>query len=347
MSGFMYPSDDELRELYNAAKEFKNEKPWETLFDSNIFCIVDPETKTKVYCSILGNNGEFFGICGYIGNEGLMILDAILRQSVETDEALMLQNSILCSFENRQYLSKRDMNDIKRLGLRFRGSNEWPSFRRYLPGYAGWYLCAQECRLMTCILKQSVIVYKEHISGKKTIDPSGRKLITRSRREKDDGYIWSSRESDLRIPVVSYKDIKLEDNDFFRELNRTKRRSNTIYQIECRHVNLPIQKNNNERPYYPKMFFVLEQDTKCVIEHYLFDQNDNEIKIIFEKLSLLLTKYGLPVRIKVGNERMKSVLSEFCTKTGIMLEERNDLPDIDKLIFEMTKKLNRGMSDSF
>lgn len=53
------------RDLYEAAMRFKHLRPWETLYDSDIFGIRDPETGDTGYACVLGELGEVFAFCAY------------------------------------------------------------------------------------------------------------------------------------------------------------------------------------------------------------------------------------------------------------------------------------------
>jgi hypothetical protein len=41
----------------------------------------------------------------------------------------------LKAFEDRTYLKKEDLQQIKVMGLKFRGANAYPLFRNYAPGF--------------------------------------------------------------------------------------------------------------------------------------------------------------------------------------------------------------------
>ena len=161
-----------------------------------------------------------------------MVLYSLLNDELEPYQAYMHQDAVLCAFEDRQHLMKSDKDEIKRIGLSFKGTKSWPFFRRYIPGYVAWRLSAWECRLMTCVLKQSVIIYNEHISGKKKIDPYGKRLLTRYQRKIDSKNKWSSRESDCKIPSYIYKDMQIDNDELFKMLNISKKNKNVVYQLE-------------------------------------------------------------------------------------------------------------------
>ncbi len=107
-----HPSISQWRNLYNAAIEFRKLAPWEWMYDSDLFGVINPENGETGYCCIMGNLGEHYALGVYLGAEGL----EGYREMQEGDyfsnplEMIHLQKCLMASFENREYLSKvRDL----------------------------------------------------------------------------------------------------------------------------------------------------------------------------------------------------------------------------------------------
>lgn len=151
------PTSEEWSSLYQAAVDFKRSACWEWMFDSDIFGVVDPETEETAYCSIMGNGGEHFAVAGYLGAEGLSGILGLLSGEIDPDssENMFIQKCLMCSFEDRSFLSSEDLKTIKEMGLKFRGRNVWPLFRHHEPGFVPWFLSATQCRFLTHILRQA------------------------------------------------------------------------------------------------------------------------------------------------------------------------------------------------
>ena len=58
-------SPQQWRELYNAAIELKKLKPWEWMWDSEIFGVQNPETGEVGYCCVMGRGGEHYAMAVY------------------------------------------------------------------------------------------------------------------------------------------------------------------------------------------------------------------------------------------------------------------------------------------
>jgi len=152
------PSLEEWRSLYEAAIRFKEASPWEWMTDDQIFGIEDPETGQVGYVSVTGMLGEHFSLSLYLDAEGLYGLLTLAFDPRASAELLLEIPLLQASFEDRNTLRARDREVIKRLGLRFRGRNEWPMFRSYRPGYEPWYLTSAEARFLRWGLEQGLEV---------------------------------------------------------------------------------------------------------------------------------------------------------------------------------------------
>ncbi len=104
------------------------------MWDSDIFGVQNPETGEIGYCCIMGMLGEHYALALYLGTEGLEGYLKTRSGEFSPDNVLHIQKCLMVSFEDRKFLKKQDLTTIKELNLKFRGRNEWPLFRSYLPG---------------------------------------------------------------------------------------------------------------------------------------------------------------------------------------------------------------------
>src|SRR5699024_2081194 len=66
-----YESEVDWAYLFDLVDEFKALKPWEHFADTQLMMIELPDYKMTVYCTVLGNGGEEFGLAVYLGQQGL------------------------------------------------------------------------------------------------------------------------------------------------------------------------------------------------------------------------------------------------------------------------------------
>jgi uncharacterized protein DUF6930 len=182
--------------LYAAAEKFKELAPWQWMYDSDIFGIEDPESGETGYCIVMGNLGEVFALGVYWGKEGfqtyLNLLDAHDGEASEVDREIagLEQKMLKVEFVNRQYMSKKDLAQVKALGLQFRGANQWVQFREMKPGYHPWYIDGKQAAFLTLALEQALDVTSRFKNNKALLQPRNEKMLVRVPVESKNGLEW-------------------------------------------------------------------------------------------------------------------------------------------------------------
>ena len=111
------PSIQEWKDLYEAAIEFKKIKPWNWMWDTDIFGVQNPITGETGYCCVMGGAGEHFALAVYLGSEGLngYLKLQSKKNYPSLEDMLNFQKLLMASFEDREYLQKEDFQLIKDL----------------------------------------------------------------------------------------------------------------------------------------------------------------------------------------------------------------------------------------
>lgn len=80
------------RDLYQAAAEFKNIRPWEWMHDDEVFGVQNPSSTGEIgYCCIMGALGEHFTLGVYLGSDGLEIYSRIQSAQIDPEEIFYQQ----------------------------------------------------------------------------------------------------------------------------------------------------------------------------------------------------------------------------------------------------------------
>ena len=107
----------------------------------------------------------------------------------------------MASFEDRKIIDKRDYEIIRKLGLKFRGHNEWPLFRSYVPHHLPWFLNREEVKFLTVALQQAIHVCKQFKNDPEMlISPSNTEILVRVPLKKN-----SSEWKDLMVNTIWYR----------------------------------------------------------------------------------------------------------------------------------------------
>jgi len=331
------PTEEQLKELYKAASDFKQAQPWNWLYDADIICIENPKDKTIGYCSIMGKGGEHFALGVYLGDEGIFGFCEIMKNAdtIPSHQVLHYQNCLMCSFEDRDLLTNEDRKQIKTLGLSFRGRNAWPMFRQYEPGYYPWFINQEECIFLTHALKQALFVANSVKTGQLKMDMEQGKTILRYSEKKDGKLEWYSKEIQLAYPTVSYKPIKIDNDSLIQKIKKAGSMGNVVLQADTCYMTSPVQDNKNERPYFPRIFILAEQKSGQILNFGTYQSIEEDANITLNHIIDMCLENGIPKEIQVRSEAMSAILGDFCKKTGIKLKNIKRLSVIDHVMEEM------------
>ena len=334
------PTEAQLKELYQAALDFKRDQPWKWLYDADIICVENPKDKMMGYCSVMGKGGEHYALGVYLGDEGIFGFYHLMENAdtIPSHQAIQFQNCLMCSFEDREQLANDDRKQIKTLGLSFRGRNAWPMFRRYESGYYPWVINQEECIFLTHALRQTLYVANDLMAGRLKMDMEQGKTILRYSEEKDGELKWYSKKIQLSVPTVKYKPVVINDDMLIRKVKKASSMGDITLQLDVCYMPSPVQEDKDERPYFPRVFIIAEQNSGLILDFEMYQSIDDDANVTLNKLIGICLEKGIPKEIKVRNESMVAILDDFCKKTGIKLKTVKRLSSVDQFIKELESR---------
>lgn len=315
------PTEQQLRDLYEAAVDFKKARPWEYLYDTDLICVENPQDGQIGYCSVMGRSKIHFALGVFLGTPGLASFNLLMgkAEAMPDYEAMHLQDAIMCSFEDREQLSAEDRREIRELGLTFRGGNAWPQFRRFEPGWYPWYINQEECVFLTDALRQTLFVANQYRQGELDLAfDEGRTLLRYSERS-DGQLVWQSREFQLSMPVLEYEPVEFSNDLLVRQLKATKGRNNSIFEAETCYLPAQVQEKKGERPYFPRAFILANRKSGLIVDYSAYQEQEDDAQEVLDRMSRLFLNQGIPRQIRVRSDRMVAILEDFCQKTGVKL----------------------------
>ncbi|MCK9525804.1 MAG: hypothetical protein M0R49_07735 [Limnochordia bacterium] len=335
------PTVDQLRKLYEAAAAFKQAEPWKWLYDADLICVENPEDGVIGYCSVMGRGGTYFALGVYLGEAGFAGFNYLMGNgdTIPHYETLHYQDALMASFEDREMLDKKDREEIKGLGLAFRGRNAWPQFRRFEPGYFPWFITSAECSFLTTALRQVLIVANQYRQGQVELDYAQGETVLRYSAEENGLRTWESREFQLDIPHLAYSPVEFLDDLLVQRLKRTGTRTNAILQVETCYLPMPIQEAKGRRPSFPRAFIVAEKKSGVVLDCHAYADPEDDANETLTKIGRLFSEKGIPKEIQVRPGKMGPILEDFCKKTDVKLRVVDRLASIEIFV--------RGLSEQF
>ncbi|MCK5320935.1 hypothetical protein KAJ61_06135, partial [Candidatus Parcubacteria bacterium] len=294
------PTLKEWKKLYELAIKFEKLAPWNWMYDVDVFGVMDPETKTIGYCSVMGNNKEFYGLGIYPGAEGFESLDILARGEVPDDvnERMHTQKCLMMAYDKRDFITKEDMEIIKKIDVRFDNRNFWPTFLDYSPGYHPWPISGKDAGFLTTVVEQAIDVvldYKDkkedlmfYIPAKfavKVPEEKNKKLIWHYEYLAPEKYIKND-----KIPVLNEADEVLAYN-IKKEIEMD---YELVWELDFFRMQKPVKNSNGDtRPYYPYTLLIVEKISGVVITVELSDQSDAKVAVFRKAFLGAIKKFNI------------------------------------------------------
>ena len=315
--------------LYDAAIRYEQTACWNWMYDDNIFGIQNPVTKEIGYASVLGNAGEIYALNVFLDADGFSGCMKMLRENVDEYSYYNImyeQHCLQAAFLSRQELSDEDIKIIKKLGLRFRGANAWPQFRNYSPCYYPWYLEQTEIEYLTVALEQTIEVSLRCRSNPDIlISPGGSSYLTRMANIEGDKIVWKDeyREPPLEeievVPGMETEDIRIHrirKNNFKRQ---------GIWEADVFFYPNPVREKK-DRPYFPRLFFIMDEATQMVLTTNLFPPDNYMIGIRNTFLDFIENCGVIPTEVRAKNQVIIDLLKPLGELIQFNLVAKKRLP---------------------
>ncbi len=322
------------RSLYEVAEQIKKLAPWKWMNETDVFGVRFPGTNDIGYVSVMGGIGQHFAVSVYLGNEALHMFNDLQSQEPGHCGAELLLEipQLMASFEDRDALEAADRSIIKRLGLKFRGANQWPLFRSYRPGFYPWFLEKGEVEKLTVALRQALtmaMLIEDNPDVLRT--DNANEYLVRTSRSEGDGVIWENSYEVLAEPE-SFELNFLVDVEQFKELQTLPR---NIRALEADFFIAPggIQKSPGERPALTYLLLAVETGNGCILGAEVLTAQEGLRTMWGEMpgrlISVLHKNSFMPRQIRVASPLLYNLLSPLKEDTGIDIVFCNELPAAD------------------
>lgn len=347
MTKFKQPTEKEWKRLYELAVKVKALAPWEWMYEDNIFGVQNPETQEIGFVSVMGIGGEHLGISVYLGAEGLFGFDGLHHEALEEmenddenyeDMAMKMFEipQLQASFENRQQLEKADHDVLKKLGLKFRGSQNYPLFRSIVPGFLPYYITSDEARFLIYVLEQLLevaprLVEDDSILEDTDIDDEFASYLVRIPSKESGKIVWNEEHLVIRPPSETEISVPLPDK-IMSQVKNLPQNKNLVVQIDLFYSPMPVG-GKRKRPFIPKMLMVADSKSGVILGFQVMQPQESEqenFSQLIENIFDLLTKLNVrPIEIQVSSEELFELFKGFIQLFNIRLKQIDELEAIE------------------
>lgn len=334
------PSLEEWRALFEAATAFKEARCWEWMYNDDLFGVMDPETGEIAYCCIMGELGEQYALGAYLGSEGLQsVLDMMEGPDKLSTDLFFIQKCLMASFENREDLEKEDRAVIKELGLKFRGEKQWPQFRSYEPGLYPWFIDAWECRFLTLALQQALEVSLRCRSSKAILESDQpNAFLVRVPCNQGGIITWVDQYLEPAPIIKKYVSVEITDELRLRKILASGKSKQAVWEVDTFFAPFPVQEKKNARPYYPKVFLIVDSNTGLILGHEMVKDISEDGYQCIHCITDLMVELKIPSRILVERDETYHLLNDVCRQLNIPLKKVEQLASIPQVREEMFSK---------
>jgi hypothetical protein len=338
------PTRDEWRALYDATLRFRALAPWEWMADSDLFGVQDPESGEIGYCCVMGAAGEHYALAVYRGSEGLAGYEEMLRRAPIGDplETLMLQDCLMASFEDRDFITKEDYAVIRDLGHRFRGRNAWPLFRSYQPGYDPWSLTGSEARSLTVALDQAIDVAGRFREDYRLLYPRRRGYLVRVPEGPPEDRRW--RDVWMEPAPVRREEIVPPPLDGARlhAIRSTAKRVRAVWEVDYFWMPGRIRGEDGGPDWYPQACLYVDQQMGLPLGVELFPAGALVPEFAHRFLNLLDRHQVIPSEVQVRREEAQALLEPVAEQLGFRLKRVDRLPNLEAMRTNLSEYLGGG-----
>lgn len=325
------------KKLYNLAIEFTNMQPWQWMYDNDIFGVMDPDSKEIGYCSIMGNNEEFYGMAIYPGAEGFSSLNAILNQEYpdEASYGIHSQKCLMMEFGKRDYVSPEQMEIIKKIDVWFENRNFWPIFKDFTPGLYPWQLNEKDLPFMITVVEQALKIAtefkeKKEVFAKHVPD----KILTAVPTKKNNKLEWDYEyiKPEKYIKQKKFSVITENDEKLARDLKQKYQRNKMIkWQIDYFYSPKPVQDYKSSRPYFPHFFMAVDGFSSIVLGTKLTEHGISKDSIFRHSLLEFIEKHQyIPDKFVVRKIELTKILEDLAKILDIEIVLSSDIDFLDE-----------------
>ncbi|MDR1971223.1 MAG: plasmid pRiA4b ORF-3 family protein [Treponema sp.] len=324
------PPDGKLKKLYALMNRFKELKPWEKLWDTNILLIEAPG-REPVICSVLGRGGQGYGIVVYPGFSSIL---TFLRMAESGDDnpcvSLGYHNWLSCRLGGRDEVFADEKERLKELGITFRGKYDWVFFRKAMPGLMPWYINSKDADILIETLARFFDVYALFEAGSVTVNFDNDEILIYRYAEKDK--TWIAAAGEMPAIPMTVSELQVEASQV--EPLRFKKQTKLNIEADTLYFPGPVDINDEGVPILMRVNILMDHDRGLVLDQALLKPEEDGPHELLNLLFNFINNHGRPKTVMVRDKFAEVELGDFCRKIGISLVHSQGMSAADNFTRE-------------
>ena len=314
------PTLEDWRDLYEHARVFRANAPWEAFADDQLFAVVDPRTQETAYCCVLGAGGIEYGLAVYRGSAGVKAYLMAAVGACDSEEMMLAQDCLSFLLGDREMLGPEERSLQKALGFKFRGKGAWPLFRSYRPGYLAATCRREEVWLLATCLQQTWALIQDVLAGVRVpkFTPGTRILA----RQRDQRGVWEITTVPFPIPPAGPR-IEVPETRI-KGLQQSLPRTPETWQVGVQ-VIAPVEEGF-DAPYWAWMLMCVDAKMGTI---HSFNIGGPQDTVQGQFLSAVEKAGFLPRELQMTSPLLHSQLEPIARPLGVKIRQVSRLRALD------------------
>jgi hypothetical protein len=302
------PDMNQWKKLYDLANELKQLKPWEFMFEDEIFGIQDPVSGETSFASIMGYAEMHYGVSFYQGAKGLAGFQNLQENPEKIYMTFFEIPQLNLGFNSRDQIDKETYAVIKQLGLKYRGSQSWPLFRSHHPGMIPGQLTMREADVLIVALDQVLKMIARIQINPQLLKCKKNHHVVAVPVKKGSSLSWEDQV--LRVPdhVPFHSDYQPHPDSVMKYRNQPAK--NNILEVDL--FVLPSFIEEEGRLVLPYCLLIVDSNSALVLGYEIFCVKttlDDMFREVSESFLNMIADLGFrPQRIKAHSDRTVEIM---------------------------------------
>ncbi|MBI2436435.1 MAG: hypothetical protein HYV41_01665 [Candidatus Magasanikbacteria bacterium] len=342
------PSSAQWQRLYELAQEIYTMKPWQWMWDKDIFAISDPLSDDMLYICVMGRNGEHLSIAAYIGVQGFTGLNILFQMEMNPDsyrtvDLLNAQTCLQAIFQPIYDVDPQDVSRAREYGWQDRSMV--CEFESFLPGYPPWTITKDEATRLIATLEQTLNVAPRFKKTETLFTGLPEDRLFARIKTTGNLHEWQDGSAEISFPVLPDPMLEtgvLGTSKEYISLVAGMPPGNAVWEADVVYAQGSIDgRPYILRPYFPKLAMLLDHDSYTAYDMRLMTPHHHDEQIAKMCVKACQQTGSLPREIIVGDDSLKVILKQLVQGLSITVSFGSELPAIDEAVAHMDEYLGK------
>jgi hypothetical protein len=332
------------QKLYRLSAELYALAPWTTLEETEIFAVKTIHSGKTYFVSIMGHDGSFRAMSAYEESMALgQFWDLQENASVDSGDVLTIAHLIL-SFGSAEETDAMQLEKIRETGTDFGFTEEWPEFKKVVPGFLPEQPEGQTLDDLADILQQALHVCARAMRDPDFIHPGDKEddvYLFREFTGKGENKSWHDKYRKVALPEIQYKiTYKKSDLHDLQALPLAQ----VVHQAAFQILPLPVRQEDG-RACFPFVVLIVNKKTGAVESYNMLTPMPDYGAMLGgvpgEFIGFIRTMGFRPRTIEVKNPLLFEMLHEPLQQCGIHVVFTNQLQATEKAIEYIVESMKK------